>query len=163
MTHYIFLFPSTHIRIRFCPHRRPKNTWFFSLNKFYASWSFYGCQRFVAVLMCLMIVGQSRMTFVWFYQFHNNNIRTSRKTGRLSREKLQYHCCEPLPAIHGLLGTPNSACTLNIFSRIILVYYCKCCNLIGYSIRYLFIIRIHPTIVYYKSCILTGYSTVVYS
>ena len=27
------------------------------------------------------------------------------------------------------------------FSRIILVYYCKCCNLIGYSARYLFIIR----------------------
>ena len=27
------------------------------------------------------------------------------------------------------------------FSRIILVYYCKCCNLIGYSTRYLFIIR----------------------
>ena len=26
-------------------------------------------------------------------------------------------------------------------SRIILVYYCKCCNLIGYSTRYLFIIR----------------------
>ena len=28
-----------------------------------------------------------------------------------------------------------------VFSRIILVYYCKCCNLIGYSTRYLFIIR----------------------
>ena len=27
------------------------------------------------------------------------------------------------------------------FSRIILVYYYKCCNLIGYSTRYLFIIR----------------------
>ena len=27
------------------------------------------------------------------------------------------------------------------FSRIILVYYCKCCNLIGYSTHYLFIIR----------------------
>ena len=27
------------------------------------------------------------------------------------------------------------------FSRIILAYYCKCCNLIGYSTRYLFIIR----------------------
>ena len=24
-------------------------------------------------------------------------------------------------------------------SRIILVYYCKCCNLIGYSTRYLFL------------------------
>ena len=27
------------------------------------------------------------------------------------------------------------------FSRIILVYYCKCCNLIGYSSRYLFLDR----------------------
>ena len=26
-------------------------------------------------------------------------------------------------------------------SRIILVYYCKCCNLIGYSTRYLFLDR----------------------
>ena len=30
---------------------------------------------------------------------------------------------------------------LNLISRIILVYYCNCCNLIGYSTRYLFIIR----------------------
>ena len=30
---------------------------------------------------------------------------------------------------------------LTFISRIILVYYCKCCNLIGYSTRYLFIIR----------------------
>ena len=30
---------------------------------------------------------------------------------------------------------------LIVISRIILVYYCKCCNLIGYSTRYLFIIR----------------------
>ena len=28
-----------------------------------------------------------------------------------------------------------------VVSRIILVYYCKCCNVIGYSTRYLFIIR----------------------
>ena len=27
------------------------------------------------------------------------------------------------------------------FSRIILVYYCKCCNLIDYSTRYLFLVR----------------------
>ena len=32
-----------------------------------------------------------------------------------------------------------TACDLFIFSRIILVYYCKCCNLIGYSTRYLFL------------------------
>ena len=30
---------------------------------------------------------------------------------------------------------------LTCVSRIILVYYCKCCNLIGYSIRYLFLDR----------------------
>ena len=30
---------------------------------------------------------------------------------------------------------------LIIFSRIILVYHCKCCNLIGYSTRYLFFDR----------------------
>ncbi len=29
-----------------------------------------------------------------------------------------------------------------LFSRIILVYYCKCCNLIGYSTRYLFLDRL---------------------
>ena len=28
-----------------------------------------------------------------------------------------------------------------VISRIILVYYCKCCNLIGYSTRYLFLDR----------------------
>ena len=31
--------------------------------------------------------------------------------------------------------------SINKVSRIILVYYCKCCNVIGYSTRYLFIIR----------------------
>jgi hypothetical protein len=30
---------------------------------------------------------------------------------------------------------------LNTISRIILVYYCKCCNLIGYSTHYLFLDR----------------------
>ena len=38
------------------------------------------------------------------------------------------------------------------------LYYCKCYNLIGCSTRYLFIISIHSAIVYYKSCILIGYS-----
>ena len=28
---------------------------------------------------------------------------------------------------------------LYLFSRFILVYYCKCCDLIGYSTRYLFL------------------------
>ena len=32
-------------------------------------------------------------------------------------------------------------CALLEFSRIILVYYCKCCNLIGYSTCYLFLDR----------------------
>ncbi len=31
--------------------------------------------------------------------------------------------------------------SLSAFSRIIPVYYCKCCNLIGYSTRYLFLDR----------------------
>ena len=30
---------------------------------------------------------------------------------------------------------------LILISRIILVFYCKCCNLIGYSTRYLFLDR----------------------
>ncbi len=30
---------------------------------------------------------------------------------------------------------------LFLVSRIILVYYCKCCNLIGFSTRYLFLNR----------------------
>ena len=30
---------------------------------------------------------------------------------------------------------------ISLFSKIILVYYCKCCNLIGYPTHYLFLDR----------------------
>ena len=43
----------------------------------------------------------------------------------------------------GIYGPPPKKLQpkITIISRIILVYYCKCCNVIGYSTRYLFIIR----------------------
>ncbi len=37
--------------------------------------------------------------------------------------------------------TTIMTCNITMISRIILVYYCKCCNLIGYCTRYLFINR----------------------
>ena len=47
-------------------------------------------------------------------------------------------CVSRLPAKKGrVLGMV----LLSDISRIILIYYCKWCNLIGYSTRYLFIIR----------------------
>ena len=40
-------------------------------------------------------------------------------------------------AYHGV----NFPCFLYSFSKNLLVYYCKCCNLIGYATRYLFVNR----------------------
>ena len=49
--------------------------------------------------------------------------------------------CPPPLAGLGLPNLQSFQLGLTLISRILLVYYCKCCNLIGYSTRYLFTIR----------------------
>ena len=76
----------------------------------------------VSTLLCAFHQNSSNSVIVCFYMFLL--LRTRRK----------------------YLVTPQNSCKIFLathiisFSRIILVYYCKCCNLIGYSTRYLFII-----------------------
>jgi hypothetical protein len=65
-------------------------------------------------------------------QFNKENLGTLGIRGQYNLENMVSHYVR---RIHVVAGHDR---TLIIFSRIILVYYCKCCNLIGYFTRYLF-------------------------
>ena len=69
------------------------------------------------------------------YEKFNNSL-----PGNIQREK-SFIVEEYKLQFFASFGLASTICTICHFSRIMLIYYCKYCNLIGYSTRYLFLDR----------------------